>query len=678
MAQPLTWKNISIPNISVGQAAMGKLAQNSLTSAANSLTGLLDAEKEQVNDNWDLAKQSQTDDVLARIKGMDDVIALDKLAADPSSLTEPYGVQIDKSAIAAALTKQHTSAQDDLIGSAVSNLSNQNLTNLERRTNINNDLLSRGIAESDIPGLTEQIMKRSTGKREDIATSVIKTNTDDYLAQTGWDNPTTARALKAQAVAKFGKNVDTSRFDARIQSAESNMTEDLMGNVQNFAQQHGSFDDILDYVTNVPDIPSDIRDKVFKQVERMYAPTASAKQKQLLYGKIAANKMEMGYQKTMQPRRDQLVAAESKLELYAPAAELEKLGVSALVGGGKAGTSGIEQELIANQPGTFWNFFRDTISDKDVRSTFNALKDEGVSSKAAAGIILQLGKSGIITDGSFGAAGNKVEAFKKEANRLAAEWHQYQDSSKKVATLRAFISNNDSQFKLDKQGQELQYQLGAIGSRHPGATSFKPYTFSGGKNAVPATSETPNTADAAEQIIGPPEPPVDPNAPFVVPTPTVANSVSTGVQEAASKILGAAGNNEAPAIEQITMPSPKLIGQPEQVSAEIAKASERSIADSFKSGTLFKDLAGARKKKTKGLYLGDTWAKDQHPQNALEINAVKALQALFNTPGRLANVKPQMLKQIEAFLTSKSQYQKDNSISAQMQDMISAHLGGNK
>ena len=116
---PITWKNIDAPNLN-GSAYGLQLAGQNFNQATEGLNRLFNEQQKITESNWDNQAQINTQDAIARLKGLASLQDLNaqEWSFDPTALRSTYGQQFDPTAIVRSLAEQKAKLTGDAVTAA--------------------------------------------------------------------------------------------------------------------------------------------------------------------------------------------------------------------------------------------------------------------------------------------------------------------------------------------------------------------------------------------------------------------------------------------------------------------------------------------------------------------------------------------------------------------------------
>lgn len=116
---PITWRNIDAPNLNGGAYGF-QLAGQSFDRAADGINQLFEAQQRVDSANWDNQARINTQDAIARLKGLASLQDLNAQEGsfDPTALRSTYGQQFDPTAIVRSLAEQKAKLTGDAMTTA--------------------------------------------------------------------------------------------------------------------------------------------------------------------------------------------------------------------------------------------------------------------------------------------------------------------------------------------------------------------------------------------------------------------------------------------------------------------------------------------------------------------------------------------------------------------------------
>jgi len=470
MANPITWKNIGIPSVSLGQAALMKLAGNNLTGATDGLQEIVTDEATRRKDNWNVTKQNQTADIMAGINKIDDYGSL--LNAHSSDYQEQYGAQFDRTAVDSAIQSQLKTTEDNLLGSALLQASGENLSTSKRRANLTTYFTKHNVPEGQISNFTNRAMEQGKNKWGSIKEAAVQQNTQDIFNNT--DDPITplnAESKALDAEMRLGKgNVNGAAIREQGKVLGTEIMNQANTDINTFMAQGGSYTEGRDKLKSIPGVTQDIIADTLEKFDKVHGKTAEDKERSRTKNEIAGFRYTGDFQRKIAPMQAVLTQQAEALKQYESSMQLQQAAeadaYTAESGGAKANLLLDNRRLWADDP-----------DPSDVRKWVNSMEEAKImDTNVQNQMLLRLSRTPEIAQAGGLQGKNKIELYDAALKTMITNYKGMLHATANHNSLKSHIASLMAQFEENKNVYASEYHLKSIQSRGilPTDSFYKP------------------------------------------------------------------------------------------------------------------------------------------------------------------------------------------------------------
>ena len=449
MAQPITWKNIAIPDIARGQAALSLAAGRHLERAGEGVDELLAGQLATKNANWDQVKENQTADIMAGIQGTDDYGKL--LAMKGTDFREQYGAQYDQTKVAEMLATQRGEAREGVISTGVSNLQDANLSLLERRTAIGTRLKEKGYNDTQIPGLTDSILTQGKGSIDAIDTGWISKNTQPFYDQLDGKN---TDSVISDIRRMHGKKADYEGIKIAGNAKAQENIDTVSQQVQASMAQTGDPTQIAGIIAGSSLLSIDQQNTLLNSAISTFKKQAPNVALDNLYRQKAIGTAKATHENKQAAEVAQLATYKYKLEAYGDfSTSMARFGDTPAIGGNNA------EHLLTHQDGGFGGWFVDKVNADSVATIKAAWDDQEIGVDDQRRLLNMLTYDPSVMSLGWFETGNREDNIIAAAKQAGEAFVGRKLVATTISNLESKLGNETRQFNHWLQQQDTDTQI---------------------------------------------------------------------------------------------------------------------------------------------------------------------------------------------------------------------------
>lgn len=414
---PITWKNIAIPDLGDNLRAM-PVINDSFNKSADILRGTLTDYTKQNDANWDQGVKNNTADIVARLKGADNLGSLNALNEqyNPEALRSAFGVQYDDDKVQAAKLDSRNLLNTKAANEAFT-LGNITFDSTKSEADtyaaMRKKLTDSGVDQAD----QFKILSDYTAGTKPVHDSLLKQyrNTNTVNILNNQDNPLTALNYKQriqEAQNEYGPdNIDVERLTAAGMQLEERDMNNVMGSIGQTLGAGGTLSDARNMINNAP-ISTESKLKALQQTYSQYSQTADQKERQGIQIAIAETQSTLAHEQEIAPLVTSLAQHDKELAMYKPIADIVTIAAS--------NPDALDTDKTIANDEDFRNLFTRDINERVLADLRADLTEMGVPKNVQTALFIDAYKNGGFANQVIGARKDFTNYIKEQVTQYKA------------------------------------------------------------------------------------------------------------------------------------------------------------------------------------------------------------------------------------------------------------------